>query len=153
MQLLLTCMSSSSSGCYSEQNKSQTARTNRVMPDVSICFVNHAAAAHMHVFFRQAACTTVSSTSRLYPVSSSSVTEAMCTGCSRLHPDGAESQLPTHPQGLPAEVSLCGKMEVLDRILVKLIAAGHKVGIIPMACLCHSFCTQLGLAVCLGCIS
>ncbi|DBA74270.1 hypothetical protein WJX77_010300 [Trebouxia sp. C0004] len=46
---------------------------------------------------------------------------------SRLHPEGAESQLAAHPQGLPPEVSLCGKMEVLDRMLVKLVAAGHKV--------------------------
>ncbi len=46
---------------------------------------------------------------------------------SRLHPKGAESQLAAHPQGLPPEVSLCGKMEVLDRMLVKLVAAGHKV--------------------------
>ncbi|KAL0021938.1 hypothetical protein WJX79_009166 [Trebouxia sp. C0005] len=46
---------------------------------------------------------------------------------SRLHPQGAESQLAAHSQGLPPEVSLCGKMEVLDRMLVKLIAAGHKV--------------------------
>ena len=47
--------------------------------------------------------------------------------CSQLHPQGGESQLVVDPQGLPAEVSLCGKMEVLDRMLVKLIAAGHKV--------------------------
>ena len=47
--------------------------------------------------------------------------------CSHLHPDGAETQLAPNPCQLPAEVSLCGKMEVLDRILVKLIAAGHKV--------------------------
>ncbi|KAL3133545.1 hypothetical protein ABBQ38_007396 [Trebouxia sp. C0009 RCD-2024] len=46
---------------------------------------------------------------------------------SRLHPAGGESQLAGHPQRLPPEVSLCGKMEVLDRMLVKLIAAGHKV--------------------------
>ncbi|KAL3148844.1 hypothetical protein ABBQ32_001720 [Trebouxia sp. C0010 RCD-2024] len=46
---------------------------------------------------------------------------------SRLHPEGGESQLAAHPQRLPPEVSLCGKMEVLDRMLVKLIAAGHKV--------------------------
>ncbi len=51
----------------------------------------------------------------------------MCLLCSRLHPEGAESQLAAHPQGLPPEVSLCGKMEVLDRMLVKLVAAGHKV--------------------------
>lgn len=49
--------------------------------------------------------------------------------CSRLHPEGGESQLSAHPQKLPPEVSLCGKMDVLDRMLVKLIAAGHKVGI------------------------
>ena len=28
---------------------------------------------------------------------------------------------------MPPEVSLSGKMEVLDRMLVKLLAAGHKV--------------------------
>lgn len=53
---------------------------------------------------------------------------AVCV-CSRLHPDGGESQLPVHPQKLPPEISLCGKMDVLDRMLVKLIAAGHKVGL------------------------
>lgn len=54
---------------------------------------------------------------------------ALCCVCSRLHPEGGEALLPVHPQKLPPEVSLCGKMDVLDRMLVKLIAAGHKVGI------------------------
>ena len=53
---------------------------------------------------------------------------AVCV-CSRLHPEGGESQLSVHPQKLPPEVSLCGKMDMLDRMLVKLIAAGHKVAI------------------------
>ena len=45
---------------------------------------------------------------------------------SRLHAEGAESGLaPCHP--LPAEVRLCGKVEVLDRMLCKLRAGGHKV--------------------------
>lgn len=44
---------------------------------------------------------------------------------SRLHAEGAEAALPPHP--LPAEVRLCGKLEVLDRILAKLHAGGHKV--------------------------
>lgn len=51
----------------------------------------------------------------------------VCCLRSRLHPEGAESCLKPHPQGLPPEITLCGKMEVLDRMLVKLIAAGHKV--------------------------
>jgi len=44
---------------------------------------------------------------------------------SRLHPDGAEDSLPRHP--MPAEIRLCGKLEVLDRLLLKLKAAGHRV--------------------------
>lgn len=51
----------------------------------------------------------------------------VCCLHSRLHPEGAESRLKPHPRGLPPEITLCGKMEVLDRMLVKLIAAGHKV--------------------------
>ena len=35
--------------------------------------------------------------------------------------------LMTDTSQLPPEVLLSGKMEVLDRILVKLIATGHKV--------------------------
>jgi SNF2 family DNA or RNA helicase len=42
-----------------------------------------------------------------------------------LHAPGAESALPRHP--LPAEIRLCGKLELLDRLLVKLRAGGHKV--------------------------
>ena len=45
--------------------------------------------------------------------------------CSRLHPGGSEGLLPRHP--LPPEVRLCGKLEVLDRALVKLRAGGHRV--------------------------
>ncbi|KAK9820162.1 hypothetical protein WJX72_006943 [[Myrmecia] bisecta] len=44
---------------------------------------------------------------------------------SRLHPEGGERSLPGHV--LPAEVRLSGKLELLDRVLVKLHAAGHKV--------------------------
>lgn len=44
---------------------------------------------------------------------------------SRLHVSGVESSLLQHP--LPAEVRLCGKMEILDRILLKLKATGHRV--------------------------
>ncbi|KAI3433655.1 hypothetical protein D9Q98_003464 [Chlorella vulgaris] len=44
---------------------------------------------------------------------------------SRLHPEGSEAALPPH--SLPAEVRLCGKLELLDRVLVKLKAGGHKV--------------------------
>ncbi len=67
--------------------------------------------------------------------------------CSRLHPEGAESQLAVHPHGLPPEVSLCGKMEVLDRMLVKLIAAGHKVcySVVTNDMLCiRDFCHPAG---------
>ena len=44
---------------------------------------------------------------------------------SKLHPAGVETTLPPHP--LPSEIRLCGKLEVLDRILLKLKAAGHKI--------------------------
>ena len=44
---------------------------------------------------------------------------------SRLHPPGSELLLPRH--SLPAEVRLCSKLELLDRVLVKLRAGGHKV--------------------------
>eukprot|EP00884_Botryococcus_braunii_P002023 jgi/Botrbrau1/11821/Bobra.0224s0018.1 len=44
---------------------------------------------------------------------------------SRMHIDGSEQDLPKHP--LPPEVRLCSKLEVLDRILLKLHAAKHKV--------------------------
>jgi hypothetical protein len=43
----------------------------------------------------------------------------------RLHPAGAEAALPPHP--LPSEVRLSGKLEVLDRCLLKLQAVGHRV--------------------------
>lgn len=46
--------------------------------------------------------------------------------CSRLHAEGAETALPRHC--LPPEVRLCAKLELLDRLLVKLRAGGHKVG-------------------------
>ena len=45
--------------------------------------------------------------------------------CSRLHPEGVEARLPAHC--LPAEVRLCSKLELLDRMLVKLKAGGHRV--------------------------
>ncbi|KAL4430828.1 hypothetical protein ABPG75_006084 [Micractinium tetrahymenae] len=44
---------------------------------------------------------------------------------SRLHAEGAETAL--LPHCLPPEVRLCGKLELLDRLLVKLRAGGHKV--------------------------
>lgn len=44
---------------------------------------------------------------------------------SRLHVEGSEQDLPRHP--LPPELRLCSKMELLDRILLKLHAAKHKV--------------------------
>jgi SNF2 family DNA or RNA helicase len=44
----------------------------------------------------------------------------------RLHQDGAEhSMLPPHP--LPPEIRLSSKLEILDRILLKLKAANHRV--------------------------
>jgi hypothetical protein len=44
---------------------------------------------------------------------------------SRIHLEGTEAALPPHP--LPAEVRLCGKLELLDRVLLKLRATGHRV--------------------------
>ena len=46
-------------------------------------------------------------------------------GCSRLHPEGSQALLPPH--GLGPEVRLCSKLELLDRLLVKLRVGGHKV--------------------------
>jgi hypothetical protein len=45
--------------------------------------------------------------------------------CSRLHPEGSEAALPLHE--LPADVRLCGKLDLLDKLLVCLHADGHKV--------------------------
>lgn len=42
-----------------------------------------------------------------------------------LHPEGPEALLPPHP--LPAALRLCGKLAVLDSLLIKLCTAGHKV--------------------------
>ncbi|KAK9908903.1 hypothetical protein WJX75_004497 [Coccomyxa subellipsoidea] len=42
-----------------------------------------------------------------------------------LHPEGSEALLPPHP--LPAALRLCGKLAVLDSLLIKLCTAGHKV--------------------------
>jgi SNF2 family DNA or RNA helicase len=53
---------------------------------------------------------------------------------SKLHPEGVEAALPRHP--LPSEVRLCAKLEVLDRILLKLKASGHR---------CLIFCTMTRL--------
>ena len=44
---------------------------------------------------------------------------------SSLHVDGCERLLPEHP--MPAALRLCGKLAVLDSLLIKLLAAGHKV--------------------------
>ena len=44
---------------------------------------------------------------------------------SRLHVAGADACLPPHP--LPPELRLSSKLEMLDRILIKLHAGGHKV--------------------------
>ena len=44
--------------------------------------------------------------------------------CSRLHPEGIEAGLPQHE--LPADVRLCGKLDLLDKLLVRLHASGHK---------------------------
>lgn len=46
---------------------------------------------------------------------------------SALHVSGAEASLPPHPAGLPPEVSLCAKVELLDRCLLRLRAGGHRV--------------------------
>ncbi|KAL4547969.1 hypothetical protein Ndes2526B_g07184 [Nannochloris sp. 'desiccata'] len=53
---------------------------------------------------------------------------------SKLHQQGIEAALPRHP--LPSEVRLCAKLEVLDRILLKLKASGHR---------CLIFCTMTRL--------
>jgi SNF2 family DNA or RNA helicase len=53
---------------------------------------------------------------------------------SKLHPQGIEDVLPCHP--LPSEVRLCAKLEVLDRVLLKLKATGHR---------CLIFCTMTRL--------
>ena len=44
---------------------------------------------------------------------------------SSLHVDGCEGLLPEHP--MPATLRVCGKLAVLDSLLIKLRAAGHKV--------------------------
>lgn len=44
---------------------------------------------------------------------------------SRLHAPGAEHALSAH--ALPPALRLCGKLAVLDRLLLKLSASGHKV--------------------------
>ena len=44
---------------------------------------------------------------------------------SRLHVLGAEHALSAH--ALPSALRLCGKLAVLDRLLLKLTASGHKV--------------------------
>ena len=46
-------------------------------------------------------------------------------GCSRLHPEGAEALLAAGT--LPPVVRMAGKLEVLDRLLLRLHAGGHKV--------------------------
>jgi len=53
---------------------------------------------------------------------------------SKLHQQGVEAALHRHP--LPSEVRLCAKLEVLDRILLKLKASGHR---------CLIFCTMTRL--------
>ena len=53
------------------------------------------------------------------------LSEPFACCCSRLHQDGCEQSLPrSNPT---AEVQLCGKMQMLDRILVRLHQAKHKV--------------------------
>ena len=44
---------------------------------------------------------------------------------SSLHVDSCEGLLPEHP--MPAALRVCGKLAVLDGLLIKLLAAGHKV--------------------------
>lgn len=44
---------------------------------------------------------------------------------SSLHVDGCEGLLPEHP--MPAALRVCGKLAVLDSLLIKLLAAEHKV--------------------------
>lgn len=61
--------------------------------------------------------------------------------CSRLHPDGTEALI-TGGSLLPPEVLLSGKLEVLDRMLVKLMATGHKVCTLSLS----EACNQAALA-------
>lgn len=44
---------------------------------------------------------------------------------SHLHVPGSESMLGAH--ALPPEVRVCGKLDMLDRLLIKLLERGHKV--------------------------
>eukprot|EP00798_Chlamydomonas_sp_ICE-L_P010150 gene10150-8053_t len=46
---------------------------------------------------------------------------------SRLHSVNGEAWLEPHPEGLPHVITLSGKMDVLDRLLLKLRTGGHKV--------------------------
>lgn len=48
---------------------------------------------------------------------------------SSVHVDGSEDLLPEHP--MPAALRMCGKLAVLDSLLIKLLAAGHKVRMNP----------------------
>ena len=45
---------------------------------------------------------------------------------SSYHPPHSELNLP-RPGDLPPTITLCGKMDVLDRLLIKLHQGGHKV--------------------------
>ena len=49
----------------------------------------------------------------------------LCFMQSSLHVDGCEGLLPEHP--MPAALRVCGKLAVLDDLLIKLLATGHKV--------------------------
>ena len=50
---------------------------------------------------------------------------ATCVVQSKLHVEDSELLLPKHP--LPAALRLCGKLSVLDSLLVRLLAGKHKV--------------------------
>jgi hypothetical protein len=47
---------------------------------------------------------------------------------SRLHPEMAETALPPGPLGLPPGVRLSSKLEMLDRVLLRMATGQHKVG-------------------------
>lgn len=59
---------------------------------------------------------------------------------SRLHVEGSEQDLPQHP--LPPQLRLCSKMELLDRILLRLHAAKHKVHSLLQVFPVSKTCTQ-----------
>ena len=64
---------------------------------------------------------------------------------SKLHPDRGEDLLPPAAHrhaGLPPAVTLCGKMDLLDRLLTRLHATRHKVRVCVYVCVCVCVCVE-----------